>query len=173
MKLLYDYVVCLELVERCKSSYMCLIDAHCLYKLLFKNGNDENPPAQNDNVKSLFMLQNYTCSTETLKWQEFKNKFNLQYPIVFSKLFTPSKNSSFTISLLTLQIVKYINQDARSFREKRQKLHDRIDQNMENIQGGNAASQLSQHTIAADHTVNISKTSFDLSREENMVCKLK
>lgn len=57
--------------------------------------------------------------------------------------------------------------------EKRQKLHDKIDQNMENIQGGNAASQLSRHTIAVDHTVNISKTSFDLSREENMACKLK
>lgn len=39
------------------------------------------------------------------------------------------------------------------------KLHDKIDEKMESIQPGNAASQLSQHTIAADHTVKLSKTS--------------
>lgn len=38
-------------------------------------------------------------------------------------------------------------------------MHDKIVQNMESIQGGNAASQLSRHTIAIDHTVNVSKTS--------------
>lgn len=54
-------------------------------------------------------------------------------------MFTPSKNLSFTISLLTLQIIKYIDQDARSFRKTRKNLHDKIDQNMESIQGGNAA----------------------------------
>lgn len=58
-----------------------------------------------------------------------------------------------------LRIINYINQDARSFRKTRKKLHDKIVQNMESIQGGNAASQLSRHTIAIDHTVNISKTS--------------
>lgn len=58
-----------------------------------------------------------------------------------------------------LWIIKYINRDARSFRKTRKKWHDKIDQNMESIQGGNVASQLSRHTIAIDHTVNISKTS--------------
>jgi len=74
-------------------------------------------------------------------------------------MFTPSKKSSFTISLLTLWIIKYIKRDARSCKKTREKLHDQIDLKMEGSQGGDAASQLSQHTIASDHTVNISKTS--------------
>lgn len=58
-----------------------------------------------------------------------------------------------------LWIIKYVNLDPRSFGKTRKKLRDKIDQNMESIQGGNAASQQSQHTIARDHTVNISRTS--------------
>lgn len=58
-----------------------------------------------------------------------------------------------------LWIIKYINLIPRSFGKTRKKLRDKIDQNMEGIQDGNASSQLSRHTIARDHTVNISKTS--------------